>query len=788
MADLSNTPAPAPTHPVKSQPLVVAGAIIIAIGALYVGAGIFVPLVLAILLTFALAPLVRALDKLHVPHVVAVLLSVFGAAVVIVLIAFLIVTQLVHLASEIPQYQQIIGKKVRALQESANGSDVFGRIANAIKDFDSGASTVASQPGLPGGAAQPVPVTVVNPPQNPLSFVQGFLSSLLGPLATAAIVTVFVVFLLLEREDFRDRFLKLVSRGDLRTSTKAMNEAGKRVSRYLLVQFTVNLSYGIVFGTGLFLIGIPNAILWGLFAALFRYIPFVGTLIAASIPFALAFAIDPGWSMLLQAVALFVCLEMIVTNAIEPRLYGSSTGLSALAVIVAAMFWATLWGPIGLILATPLTVCLVVLGRYVPQLQFLEIMLGSEPVLVREEQLYQRLISGNTEEAIELAENYIGNNSPEAFYDEVAVPALRLAETDRARNITDLAGRRAVADGMAAVVLEIEQLSEERSEEDDLENVDEPMSVLCIGGRTELDAAAAAMVAQVVRRRGIESKTLPPVAVRQEGIGQIDLEGVDLICLAYLDTNPRTYARFVARRIKRRAPHIKVMVCLLNSAEAVNLEDMTLQLEVDALATSIAMAETRIASMAQSPETAPTQPAADTATPDGAAWLERLQRIASTGDYLEEFIVGIAAAFESQMAIVSVADREDEQTSDQTDPSVEVRRQASVASLSAHVVQSNDLLVIEDVSADTVFAENAFLVENSIQFYAGAPLRAPSGEPLGTLSIIDHEPRKFSQEERALMMQKAEDLMAQVFSGEMLVESGLQNQRQTRTDDEVLAT
>jgi GAF domain-containing protein len=230
------------------------------------------------------------------------------------------------------------------------------------------------------------------------------------------------------------------------------------------------------------------------------------------------------------------------------------------------------------------------------------------------------------------------------------------------------------------------------------------------------------------------------------------------------------------------------MVCLLNSAEAVNLEDMTLQLEVDALATSIAMAETRIASMAQSPETAPTQPAADTATPDSAAWLERLQRIASTGDYLEEFIVGIAAAFESQMAIVSVADHEDEQTSDQTDPSVEVRRQASVASLSAHVVQSNDLLVIEDVSADTVFAENAFLVENSIQFYAGAPLRAPSGEPLGTLSIIDHEPRKFSQEDRALMMQKAEDLMAQVFSGEMLVESGLQNQRQTRTDDEVLAT
>jgi hypothetical protein len=334
---------------------------------------------------------------------------------------------------------------------------------------------------------------------------------------------------------------------------------------------------------------------------------------------------------------------------------------------------------------------------------------------------------------------------------------------------------------MAAVVLEIEQLSEERPQDEDLATVSEPISVLCIGGRTELDAAAAAMLAQVVRRAGMESRTLPPVAVRQEGIGQIDLEGIDLICLAYLDTNPRTYARFVARRIKRRAPHIKVMVCLLNAAEALNLEDMTLQLEVDAVATSIAMAESRIASMAKTPETAPIQPAADTEAADNEAWLERLQRIASSGDYLEEYIASVATAFDSQMAIVSVADHDDEQTSDQTDPSAEVRRQASVASLSEHVVRSNDLLVIEDVSADASFAENAFLVENSIQFYAGAPLRTPAGEALGTLSIIDHEPRKFSEDDRALLMQKAEDLMAHVCSGNTLVESGLQFRPQAKT-------
>ncbi|WP_375451876.1 AI-2E family transporter [uncultured Devosia sp.] len=737
-------PAAAPT-----QSFVLVGSIIVTIGALYVGAGIFVPLVLAVLLTFALAPIVRALHRLHIPHVLAVLISVLAAAILIGFLAYLIASQLARLATELPQYQQIVGDKVRALQ-SMGGGDVFERIAGAIQSIG---APGASAPSTAEGS--PLPVTVVNPPETPFGFAQIFLTSLLGPLATAAIVTVFVVFLLLEHGDFRDRFLKLVSRGDLRTSTKVVNEAGKRVSRYLLVQFSVNLSYGFLFGLGLFFIGVPNPILWGLFAALFRYIPFVGTLIAASVPFALAFAIDPGWRMLLSAVGLFVCLELVVTNAIEPRLYGSSTGLSALAVIVAAMFWATLWGPIGLILATPLTVCLVVLGRYVPQLHFLEIMLGSEPVLVREEQLYQRLLSGNLEEAIDLGENYIAQNSTEAFFDDIAFPVLRLAEADRARNLTDVASRRLVADGMAALVREFEP--------DEVEG-DEPagtpaVRVLCIGGRTELDSAAANMLAQVISQEGITTKVLPPISVRPEGIAHIDLEGIDAVCIAYLDANPRTYAKFVAKRLKRRAPQLRVIACFANVPPSAN--DIS-QLGLDAIVATSAAAKDWVLGL-----TDERQPAHANASDqsDRLAWALGLQSLVKSGPRFDAMIADITKRFDADMAIVSLAD-------DLIHEGVSVpvgesgQSHASVAALSQQVITADAALIIADASSDAAHAQNAFLLINDIRFYAGMPLRSPNGDAIGVLSVMSHSPRTLAADELVALENAASELATSISPAE----------------------
>ena len=736
-------PPSAPTHSV-----ILAGSIIVTIGALYVGAGIFVPLVLAVLLTFALAPIVRLLHRLHVPHVLAVLLSVLGAALIMGFLAFLIVSQLARLAIELPQYQQIVGDKVRALQ-SLGGGDVFERIAGAIQSIGAPSGSV-----LPTTAEGPLPVIVVNPPETPLGFAQVFLASLLGPLATAAIVTVFVVFLLLEHGDFRDRFLKLVSRGDLRTSTKVLNEAGKRVSRYLLVQFSVNLSYGILFGLGLFFIGVPNPVLWGLFAALFRYVPFVGTLIAASIPFALAFAIDPGWGMLLSAVGLFVGLELVITNAIEPRLYGSSTGLSALAVIVAAMFWATLWGPIGLILATPLTVCLVVLGRYVPQLHFLEIMLGSEPVLVREEQLYQRLLSGNVEEAIEIGETYIAQNSTEAFFDDIAFPVLRLAEADRARNLTDVGSRRLVADGMAALVREFEPPEESGATDTTSETA---LRVLCIGGRTELDGAAANMLAQVIDQPGIVAKVLPPISVRPEGIAHIELGGIDVVCLAYLYANPRTYAKFVAKRLKRRNPALQVIACLANvQASAAGID--TAQTGLDAIVTTSAAARSWILALTDE-KPSPHYPVVD--VNDRLAWSLGLQQLVKSGPPFDKIVAEITEKFGADMAIVSISeDLNNEGVSASPDESG--HSHPSVAALSRHVVSTDAAVVIADASTDPDYAENAFLLVNDVRFYAGVPLRAPGGDAIGVLSVMSHSPRTLGPDDLEKLEKTAVELIALV--------------------------
>ena len=263
----------------------------------------------------------------------------------------------------------------------------------------------------------------MEPPRpRPLEVIQTIVGPLLAPLATAGLVVIFVIFVLLEREDLRDRFIKLAGAGDLQKSTQAINDAAARVSRYLLMQLVVNLTYGIPIGIALYFIGVPNAVLWGLLAAVLRFVPYLGPFLAALFPIALAIAVDPGWTMLFWVVGLFLMAELVSNNVIEPWLYGSSTGLSSLAIIMAAIFWTTLWGPVGLFLATPLTVCLVVIGRYVPQLEFLGVLLGSDPVLAPEERLYQRLLAGNLEEAVEMAEDYVDEHSSREFYDNVGHP------------------------------------------------------------------------------------------------------------------------------------------------------------------------------------------------------------------------------------------------------------------------------------------------------------------------------------------------------------------------------
>ncbi len=724
-----------PTARPPGQPLVVMGVAVVTIAALYVGAGIFVPLVLAVLLTFALSPVVRFLRQAHLPHIAAVLLTVGAAGLLIGTFVFLVVTEIAHWATEIPKYQQIVAEKLSSLTESTSSTGLFERVASGIQ------SVLASLPA-PEGTREPVPVTIVGPAQGPLGLGQAFLGSLLGPLAMAAIVTILVTFLLLERENFRDRFMKLVSRGDLRTTTLAMTEAGRRVSRYLLVQLLVNSTYGTLFGIGLYFIGIPDALLWGLLAAMFRYIPFVGSMIAAVVPLALAFAIDPQWTKLFEVVALYVLLEMTVTNAVEPRLYGSSTGLSALAVLVAAMFWATLWGPIGLILATPVTVCLVVLGRYVPQLEFLETLLGSEPVLEEEEQLYQRLVSGNTEEAIELAEQFVERSgSPRAFYDQVAIPALRLAESDRAQDGADAAQRRVVAEGMDAVVEEVESLWPEAAPA-----LPGKQTVLCIGGRTELDGAVASMIAQTVACDGIETRVLPPVSLRPQGIGQIALDGIDTVCIAYLGDHPRTYLRFAARHLRRRDPNLRIVACLLGAAGTEGSEADLPDSEMLTITTTIAATEAAIVALSKG------EPESEEAEAE-LTTLEMMRRLARPGPALNDFTSRVASIFEVPIAVLSVLETEPEEGEEAAKPS-------DLATLRDYVMKDDKPVAVEISEDQPELVENTFLLENGFSFFAGAPLRFED-QTYGALLVFDQAGHEFGEAEGEELQRLADRFVAE---------------------------
>ena len=278
---------------------------------------------------------------------------------------------------------------------------------------------------------------VLQPDPGALQSLQSLISPLLHPLATTGIIVIFVIFILLQREDLRNRLIRLAGSHDLQRTTAALDDAASRLSRLFLIQLLVNGSFGVVIGIGLWLIGVPSAILWGILAGVLRFVPYIGAFIAAAFPLALAVAVDPTWSMLLWTVALFVVVEPIVGHVIEPMVYGHSTGLSPVAVVASATFWTALWGPIGLVLATPLTVCLVVLGRHVERLEFLDVMFGDRPALSPPEIFYQRMLAGDPTEASEKAEEFLKERSLSSYYDEVALKGLQLAQADAQRGALD---------------------------------------------------------------------------------------------------------------------------------------------------------------------------------------------------------------------------------------------------------------------------------------------------------------------------------------------------------------
>jgi len=583
--------------------LLIAGLIVLF---LYVAGPIVEPLVIAGLLSFILAPVMRQLRTRGIPKVVAAISCVALTLSIIGVLGTTLGLQVRKLAEDLPSYENNLRAKIQMLGGMPLAPGVLERASGTLRDLQeelSHAERGSTQPTT----TQPLPVEIRQPEPKGLEAIANLVRPLLSPLATSALVILFLLFILLQREDIRDRFLRLAGTADLQRSTAALDDAASRLGRFFMMQLLLNSGFGIFIGIVLTIIGVPNAILWGILAGVMRFVPFIGSLIAGFFPVAVAAAADPGWSMPLTTLALFVVAEPAQGQIIEPLVYGQRTGLSPVAIVLSTLFWTLLWGPIGLLLSTPLTVCLVVLGKHIEGLSFINVLLGDEPPLLPEERLYQRLLADDATDAADQAEEQLKTMSLSAYYDSVAMKALVLAQSDAA------AGKLS-ADRQATIRATMDEIIDDISDYQDANSGDEGSGadveatapdkpspgleiaprVLCVGSRSALDEAAAAMLVQILEKRGLASNLQ---AFSATGPGQrLNLEAPDstLVCLSYFGgASKPAHVRYVIRRLKRVMPHARFVACFwMLGEERAKLEEWRVSVGAEFVASSLDEAAT----------------------------------------------------------------------------------------------------------------------------------------------------------------------------------------------------
>jgi predicted PurR-regulated permease PerM len=570
MPDKLNAPVTAPRlDPPNASSLKILTGIAVGVAivaALYFGQEVLLPVTIAVLLSFVLSPLVDGLRKLHIPHVVAVVFSVAVALGFMGGLAILVGSQFVDMAADLPKYQSTIEEKIDTLRGATvkRLSDFTTRLRGALNETPQSPSAPQaneSQDNQP--KAKPVPVEVHQPPPDPLSLAQTILRPVLHPLATAAIVFIVTVFILLQRDDLRDRVIRLFGTRDLHRTTVAMDDAAARLSRFFLVQLGINTAFGVIIAVGLYFIGLPSPLLWGIVAGLARFVPYLGSYVAAAGPVLLAAAVEPGWVKAISVAGLFLITEPLIGQFIEPLLYGRSTGLSPISVVISAIFWGWLWGPIGLIISTPITLCLVVLGRHVEQLAFLQVLLGDLPALTKSETFYQRLLVGDTDDLQEQAEEALKETTLSSYYDEVAMPGLEMAARDLARGVLTDAQLQRIQDTMAALVAEIGYQSDKEPEPGVADDVAYRGMIRCVAGRTQLDFAVATILAQLLTRKGCRAEVIANPAVSRGNIGSFSQEGVSLVGVCYIDfSGAIAPIRFLLRRLRQRLPEARLFIAI----------------------------------------------------------------------------------------------------------------------------------------------------------------------------------------------------------------------------------
>ena len=553
------------------------------IGALFVARDILIPMALAALLTFLLTPLVTVLERWlgRICSVLLVVLLILAAAAGG---GWMLTSQLVDLAAKLPDYQNNIQAKLKAFKVPSGGR--FTKFSAAVKELKKdlpGAAPVevieppnesmtASSGDLEIKPASPAPVAEA-PASNPFRVLHVIVAPLLGPLGTAALVLLLVIFMLLRREDLRNRLIRLIGQGRISSTTRAMDDAGARVRRYLLMQLLLNVGYGICVAIGLHFIGVPNAILWGAFSAVLRFIPYVGPWIGAAVPIALSLAVSPSWMMPLLTLGLFVTLELLSNNFMEPWLYGSSTGVTPIALIFAALFWTWLWGPVGLVLATPMTVCLVVMGRHIPRLSFLSILLSDSEALTPAEDCYYRLLTVGEQDEMELVDTYLKTNSLATLYDSVLIPVLSAAQVDHRLQLLDDEQR-------AHVELSLRDIIEELSarppgslnsgvETAPTAEVTGARRVYCIPARADRDEVAGEMFMHLLKQEGYEAQSAPAKIEVVDLLQLVQGAEAEVVCISVVAPSTVLHARYLCLKLRAFLPDQKILVGLWGSAGSI---------------------------------------------------------------------------------------------------------------------------------------------------------------------------------------------------------------------------
>ncbi|MDB6139683.1 MAG: phytochrome sensor protein [Verrucomicrobiaceae bacterium] len=776
--------------------------------ALYFGREILIPLAMAALLTVLLTPLVVRLER-WIGRIAAVLVALVLLISFAVGIGSILAGQMINLAEKLPDYKENIRSKLQVLKMPQSGH--FAKFADMVTDLkrelpggddspkspgqasktlsssQSPAADAAARPaspengtkapeaGKPAPPPPPAPVQVVETKKSsPMETAAAIISPIMGPLGTTALVLLLMVCMLLQRESLRSRLTRLIGRGNITTTRRALDDAFNRVSRYLLMQFLVNTTYGVLVATGLYFIGVPNVLVWGVLAMVLRFIPYVGPWIAASFPILLSLAVASGWTMLLTTLGMFVVIELLFANAVEPWLYGSHTGVSAFALILAAVFWTWMWGAAGLVLATPLTVCLVVMARHVPDLAMLGVLLSDEEPLAPHEEFYHRLLSPEEKDAGDFAESFVKANSHAAFYDSVFIGALSAIEKEYQAGELDTLQLQELQGDMRDVIEDVASLPLSESKEETDNEADASVGrfaaplptcrVLCLPARAARDGIAASMLAQLLEQRHFSVESLSVQLTTGELIEAVVQDEAEVLCISAVAPTTILQTRYLCGKLHARCPQLRIIVGLWGAAE--DMAEATKRLRDSGAEEVVTTFTGAVASISRYASMLSQQAGIQSPSLDETARLQELEKLQVIDTEIEpEFervTKKLARVLNAPIALVSLITSDRQFFKSQHGLPADLAKSRSIArqlSVCSQLVASNKPLVVEDLARDRRFSSNPLLRELKLRFYAGVPLRTASGHAVGSLCILDYKPRKFGDHENRLLEVTAEEVM-----------------------------